>query len=353
MQRNDAYYNEYNERLKEIYGYGKSGYDGTDQVYQSMLLGYNAEALTALQKYVIEGEFAPDDLEDDEVILSVLRMGDIQNNDLPGYYKEGTPLMDYHPGDEITVKYRKDLQTGSGEYEALKDYDAEYIYKTYKVKAIVSFPYMFECNRTMYPLLITGDRYIQQMAPESGIQCMYCDGDTGLTTRQQNILEQQLIRIGSQDSNISTRSLIAEIRQNEMFYHKQMVYIYGISAITFILVMINVMNNFRYRMQKRTREICMLRAVGMSVAMTRKIMLFENVILGAVAVLAAFLLSHPVLRYLYRISDMRAFGHGFHFAYAEFVLVAACVLAICVALSFGILKSWKTRQITEGIGRFE
>lgn len=97
----------------------------------------------------------------------------------------------------------------------------------------------------------------------------------------------------------------------------------------------------------------MLRAVGMSVAMTRKIMLFENVILGAVAVLAAFLLSHPVLRYLYRISDMRAFGQGFHFAYAEFALVAACVLAICVVLSFGILKSWKTRKITEGIGRFE
>lgn len=106
-------------------------------------------------------------------------------------------------------------------------------------------------------------------------------------------------------------------------------------------------------MQKRTREICMLRAVGMSVAMTRKMMLFENVTLGVTAVLAAFLLSRPVLRYLYRISDMRAFGHGFHFACAEFALVAACVLAICAILSFGILKSWKTRQITEGIGRVE
>ena len=353
VKRNDAYYNEYNERLKEIYGCGKSGYDGTDQVYQSMLLGYNEEALNALQKYVIQGEFTPDTLGDDEVILSVLRMDDTKNNELPGFYKEGTPLMDYHPGDAITIKYRKDLQTSSVEYEAFKDYDAEYMYKTYKIKAIVSFPFMFDCNNTIYPLLITNDRYIQQMAPESGIQCMYCDGDAGLTTEQQNILEQKLIRIGNNHSNISTRSLIAEIEQNEMFYHKQMVYIYGISILTFILVMINVMNNFRYRMQKRTREICMLRAVGMSVTMTRKMMLFENVTLGVTAVLAAFLLSHPVLRYLYRISDMRAFGHGFHFACAEFALVAACVLAICAILSFGILKSWKTRQITEGIGRVE
>lgn len=353
VKRNDAYYNEYNERLKEIYGYGKSGYDGADQVYQSTLLGYNQEALAALQKYVIQGEFTPDTLEDDEVILSVLRMDDTQNNSLPGFYKEGTPLMEYQVGDEITVKYRKDLQTGSAEYEAFEDYGEEYIYKTYKIKAIVSFPYMFDCNNTVYPLLITRDRNVEQIAPESGIQCMYCDGDMGMTTRQQNILEQQLIRIGSKDSNISTRSLIGEIRQNEMFYHKQMVYIYGISVITFILVMINVLNNFRYRMQKRTREICMLRAVGMSVTMTRKVMLFENVLLALTSILATFALSQPVLHYLYRASDMRAFGHDFHFAGVEFALVSACVLAICIFLSFGILKSWKTRQITEGIGKAE
>ena len=117
-------------------------------------LGYNEEALNALQKYVIQGEFTPDTLGDDEVILSVLRMDDTKNNELPGFYKEGTPLMDYHPGDAITIKYRKDLQTSSVEYEAFKDYDAEYMYKTYKIKAIVSFPFMFDCNNTIYPLLI-------------------------------------------------------------------------------------------------------------------------------------------------------------------------------------------------------
>ena len=287
------------------------------------------------------------------MILSVLRMDDTQNNSLPGFSKEGTPLMEYQVGDEITVRYRKDLQTDSTEYEAFEDYGEEYIYKTYKIKAIVSFPYMFDCNNTVYPLLITSDRNMKQIAPESGIQCMYCDGDTGMTTRQQNILEQQLIRIGSKDSNISTRSLIGEIRQNEMFYHKQMVYIYGISVITFILVMINVLNNFRYRMQKRTREICMLRAVGMSVTMTRKVMLFENVLLALTSILAAFALSQPVLHYLYRTSDMRTFGHDFHFAGVEFALVSGCVLAICIFLSFGILKSWKTRQITERIGKAE
>ncbi len=353
VKRNEGYYNARNKALEELYGYGKSGYDGKNQIYKSMLLGYNTGALKALQKYVIEGDFDPDNLEEDEVILSVLRMDDTKNNELPGYYKEGTPLMDYHAGDEISIKYREDLQTASNKYEELKDYDARYVYKTYKVKAIVSFPYMFDCNKTLYPLLITADQYIQEIAPESGIQCMYCDGTGAMDLPQQELLEQQLIRISSADSNVSTRSLISETKQNEMFYHKQMVYIYGISIITFILVMINMINNFRYRMQKRTREICMLRAIGMSVAMTKKVMLFENLILGMVSVLAAFVLSHPVLKYLYEMSDMKSFGHAFRFAYMEFFLVAAAALAICVFLSFGILKSWKTKQITEGIGRFE
>jgi hypothetical protein len=334
-----------------LYGYGKTGYDGKNQIYKSMLLGYNAGALEALQKYVIEGDFTPENLGENEVILSVLQMDDTKNNDLPGFYKEGSPLMEYHAGDAISIKSRADLHTDSMEYEALEDYDAEYVYKTYKVKAIVSFPYMFDCNKTLYPLLITSDHSIQKIAPESGIQCMYCDGD--LDFARKDLLEQQLIRISTDNSNVSTRSLIDEAKQNEMFYHKQMVYIYGISIITFLLVLINMINNFRYRMQKRTKEICMLRAIGMSVAMTKKVMLFENLILGLISVLAAFALSHPTLKYLYEMSDMQSFGHKFHFVYTEFSLMAVGALAICALLSFRILKSWKTKQITEGIGRFE
>lgn len=353
IERNDTYYNERNEALEELYGYGKSGYDGKNQIYKSMLMGYNSAALKALQEYVIEGSFNPDDIGEDEVILSVLRIDDTKNNEMPGFYKEGIPLMEYHVGDEISIKYRKDLKTNSNEYETLEDYDAEYIYKTYRVKAIVSFPYMFDCNKIQYPLLITADQYVQKIAPESGIQCMYCDGDTDTDLSQQDFLEQQLIRIGSENSDISTRSLITEKKQNEMFYRKQMVYIYGISIIVFILVMINIINNFRYRMQKRTREICMLRAIGMSVAMIKRVMLFENLILGLVAVLTAFVFSHPVLKYLYEVSDMRAFGHEFRFAYTEFLVVAMGTVVICIFLSFGILKSWKIKQIIEIMGSFE
>lgn len=345
--RKEAYYDDHNKRLQEIYGYGDAGYDGKNQIYKSVLYGYNVNALQALKQYVSEGEFQPENIGADEVILCVMRMDDTKDSNIPGSYKEGSPLMQYQAGDEISVKYRADLQTGLVEYATLADHDAEYVYRSYKIAAIVSFPYMYDCKRTVYPLLITDDRYIQQMAPDSRFQCMYIDGTKNMSLPEQMTFERKLIQTASQNSNVSTRSLISEIEQNEMFYQKQMVYIYGIAIVAFFLVLINMMNNLQYRMQTRTREISMMRAVGLSVSMAKKMLLFENIILGLAAVVFAFGLSQPTLRYLYFMSDMRAFGHDFHFDFMAFAIVVFFALLLCAALSFKILKAWKTRRIAE------
>ena len=97
----------------------------------------------------------------------------------------------------------------------------------------------------------------------------------------------------------------------------------------------------------------MLRAVGLSVAMAKKMIFWENIILGATAVIVAYFLSQPVLRYLYAISDMGVFGHNFHYAYLAFSLVSFGALLICALLSMRILEAWKTRYITQGMGDYQ
>ena len=353
IRRNEEYYDRYNQSLEEIYGYSSAGFDGRDSVYKSFLCGYNTAAQKALRPYVLEGDFDPEGLREDEVILAVLRTDNTGENQTPASYREGTPLMDYHAGDTIRIKYRADLETDLPEYENFSDTNARYVYRTYRVAAVVSFAYMYDCRRTVYPLLITDDRFIRQIAPDSAIQCMYLDGEAGMSQERQTQLERQLIRAGSRNSNVSTRSLISEIRQNEMFYYKQMVYITGIAVTAFVLVLINMANTLRYRMQSRSREICMLRAVGMSIPMVRRMLLFENLTMGGAAIVLSFAVLQPVLRYLYAASDMKAFGHGFSFDAAAFLLVAAGALAVCAALSVRILKVWKSRNVAEGIGRFE
>lgn len=333
VKRNDSYYDKLNDSMQEIYGYEAVGFDGKNQVYKSILYGYNSVALKELEKHVLSGKTNLETLEEDEIILSILRMDDTKQNDLPGSFREGTPLMQYKVGDKVLIKYRKDLNTGSIAYDDFSDKDVAYVYKTYRVAAIVSFSYMLDCKRTVYPLLITKDEEIQKIAPNSAFQNIYVDGINNLSDYEQTELEQQLIEIGNQSPNISTRSIISEIKQNQMFYHKQLIYIYGIAIVSFLLVLINIINNLKYRMQTRTSEICMLRAIGMSVAMIKRMLLFENMVLGVVAIVMAFALSQPVLRYLYRISDMQAMGHSFQYNYGAFAVISGISLLICGLLT--------------------
>ena len=353
VARNEEYYDESNENLMEIYGYSAAGYDGKNQVYKSFLNGYNEEALKCLKPYVVDGDFDPENLKDDQIVLSVLRMDQRAGGGLPGPYKEGSPMMEYHAGDEIQIKYRSDFRTDTEEYENLSDADAEYTYKTYKIAAIVSFPYMFDCRHTVYPLLITSDSYLKTISPDSAIQCMYLDGVDGMNVQERNELESTLIRLGSENASISTRSLIDEIDRNEMFYLKRMVYITGIALVSLILVIMNMANTFRYRMRVRTKEISMLRAVGYTRKMIIKMLLFENCAMGITGILLAFILSWPVLRYIYYDSEMSAFGHSFSFETMGFAIASAGALMVCIVLSFGIPAEWKTRRIAEGIVHIE
>lgn len=332
-KRDDAYYDAMNDRLMEQYGYSAAGYDGKNQVYKSVLYGYNEDALRELKKYVISGDYDPNDVKEDEIILSVLQMNDSKKNRIPGAWKEGTPLMQYKAGDEISIKYRTDFATDQIEYDKFSDREDEYIYKTYKIAAIVSFSYMFDCKRTVYPLLITSDKQMQNIVPDSGIQCMYVDSKSGMQLAQQKKLEKKLIQICSQSNNVATRSLQREIKQNEMFYRKQMIYLGGTGVVSLLLVLTYMVNNLKYRMQARRRELSMLRAIGMSKKMIIKMLLFENMLLGIVAVVTAFLLSWPVLQYIYKVSDMAAFGHSFIYNYGAFGGIGLVALVICGGLS--------------------
>lgn len=346
VRRNDTYYEDMNERCLKYNDYPFMGNDGKDNVYHSILYGYNQNALKELKKYVIEGDFPVDGLKDDEIIVCVLRMDDTKENDFPGSYREGTPLMDYHAGDSIQMKYRSDFNTSPMVYKKLEDTDAPYIYRTYRIAAIVSFSYMFDCNRTIFPLLITSEEQLKAINPDYHIQHLYIDGSPSLSDAQQSRLEKQLIRIGNQSQNVSTRSMVKDIQKNEMLFLRQMVYVSSIAAVAFVLILINIENNLRYRMQVRTREICMYRAIGMSVSMIRKMMVWENGMLALLGILCGYVVANPVLRYLYRQSGRKAFGHPYHFQYGAFFLIALLVILLCMFLSLQLSGTWKTKKIS-------
>ena len=97
----------------------------------------------------------------------------------------------------------------------------------------------------------------------------------------------------------------------------------------------------------------MLRAIGMSVKMIRRMMIFENIMLGFFGVALAYLASVPVLRYLYGQSDMRAFGHGYHFDYTAFFGISFMAVLLCILLAGHLSKDWKTKKIMEQMNKVE
>ena len=212
---------------------------------------------------------------------------------------------------------------------------------------------MYDCNITVYPLLITSDDQVEKLCPDSHIQRLNMDGDENLTEEGREKLERKLIRLGSQFQGISTRSMLSDIQKNETLFRKQMVYVVGIAVISFILVLINVINNLSYRMQIRTQEICMFRAIGMSVKMIRCMMIFENTMLGLCGVALAYLCSIPVLKYLYEQSDMEGFGHKYHFDYPAFFMISAMAVLLCILLAGHLSKDWKTKKIMEQMNKVE
>lgn len=347
VKRNDSYYDDLNKRFLKYVGYPLIGNDGTDDVYHSILYGYNKDALEELKKYVIEGDFQINGLKDDEIILSVLRTDDTKENNNPGNYREGTPLMDYHAGDRIRIKYRNDFDTSSMEYKRLADDGQPYTYRTYRVAAIVSFSYMFDCNRTVLPLFITSVDHLKRICPDYHIQHLYIDGDASSFLAQEK-LERELIQIGSRNKDVSTRSRISDIQKNEMLFVRQMVYIFSIAAVTFLLVLINIENNLKYRMQVRTREISMYRSIGMNIKMIRQMMLWENGILGLIGVLCGYAAANPLLQYLYSQSQRKAFSHSYEFEYTAFFCIAFVIMVLCLLLSLFLTNEWKTKQVVKG-----
>lgn len=354
-KRNDDYYDHMNASVKKYQGYELAGYDGKDQVFQSNLCGYNTEALKELKKYLISGDFdAEKGLGENEIILAVLSMDNTKGEEdqIASWYEEGDSLMPYRTGEKVRIKYRADFHTEEAAYIKMQDKEKEYIYKEYTVAALVYFPYMLNVDRTnIYPMLITDDKNVQKIAGDGCCQCIYIDHERSMPPEQQKRLELALIQISAKaEGGVTTRSMASEIRQNEMFYRKQMIYVFSIALVTFILVLINLMNQIIYRMQARTREICMLRAIGMSIAMTKKIQMFENGILACIAGGLAYFLSQPVLRYLYQVSDMEVNGHPYLFDYKAFFAIFLSMLLLCLGLSKRVLKSWKTRRIMEAMG---
>ena len=355
-EKNQEYYSRTNQSLEEFYGYGKEGNDGEEQVYKSVLYGYNDNALKKLRKYLIEGDYQPEQIREDEVILCVMRETDEKKGEQSvGYYKKGKPLVQYHLGEKIKVKYRVDLNTGTESYEAFKDNVSDYSSREYKIIASVSFPYILDATYTVYPIFITRDWYIQSITENSAIQSIYVNGKEKLTEEEKLALEEQLIQIGSKNPGIqtSTRSLIPEREQADLLFRKEMVNLAGIALVFFILALTNIANNIKFRFQTRKKELCILRAVGMKYRAVKQMAVLEIMNISGTAVLAGYGIAQGISRYLYSRSELNNFGYIYQFELWKYLAICLVAMHICGVMAYQMVKNISEKSMIGDINAIE
>lgn len=354
VEKNNEYFNASNAKKKEIYGYSDDGFDGEDQVYKSVLYGYNDNALAKLQKYVIDGKFIPEEIKENEVILCEMRESDDKTGiQKVGWYKDGEPLFQYKVGEQISIKYREDMKTGTQDYERFLDNVSDYTTKKYKIVAVVSFPYISDVKYSQYPIFITKDAYIEGLIGDSKIQSMYINGKENLSDEEKIQLENQLINIGTKNSQVSTRSLITERDKADMLYQKEIINIVGIALVFLILALTNIANNMKFRVQTRKRENSILRAIGLKYKAVEEIVILEIANICFVSFIGGYGASQIISRYLYSQSDLKNFGYVYKFDVVIYLLVCLSTLAVCAFISYWIVKKSSSKNIIEDMNYIE
>lgn len=355
IARNLHYIDYFNEGAKGYFFFDSyDGNDGTDQFYMTELKAYNNTALKNLHKYLLEGDYDPNSMDEDSVILFMPQT--IAKNDWrrsPNYLKSGCYVMDYNVGDELTFKYRTDFKTNVEEYYQFTDKDASYTYKKFKIAAIVYYPYIKQVSymANTYPTLIISEKQMKEIAPEESFATITLSVDKSLGEKYLKDVNDKLVYLAIKNHSATARSIIDQVRDMDNLYRKQLIYSYGIALIVLLLASINVVNNLKYRIFIRKKDISIYRAIGIKYSMICKMIRLENMILGVISGVITCLASFPITGYLYKkISYLRL---GYHNDIKILVVVCILLLVICNIVSRVITKELRGSSIVENISGVE
>lgn len=356
VQRNDSFFDQQNSNVENSYGFRLNGNDGSDEVYFSKLKGYNSSALDKLEDYRIEGITDFSNLKSNEIILAMPTTSKAgRSKGIVGFFKNGNSLMSYSINDEITMKYRSDLNTEDTNYWTLKDSDADYKTKKYKVVAITYYPYMPIVSQLeqVYPLLITSEDNYKKLVPHLTYETINITASAGTSKKTQEKIEHELINFAVQNQEVTARSMIDEKEQLYSMYSKEMVYVYGIAIVTLILIITNLFNNLKYRMESKKNELFIFKAIGMTFPSISNMILIENLILTVLSLGIALLISIPITLLLYRHEQMYLLGKVFQYPFVNFLIIAVIAILICFIISRYLAKRLNETDILNELNKVE
>lgn len=349
---NKDYFNDLNYYNKDT---PKKEYLMNDKVRKETILknnfrGYNDNALNRLKDYIIEGNIDINKIKENN--LAIVYIPQI-NGKNPVPQVNGKSVVDIKPGDEISIKFRKD-NIIDDKYYKLTDYDSEYVYKQFKVGAIVSYDYMHEAyNTTSNSVDVIVDQ--ETFKASTGINDYYSVNinlDKGANDKN---IEDKISKIISKSNSkrIILTNIVKQKQDVETLNKKIKIYNTGIVFIIFIITIINVINNIGYSIISRINEFGILIAIGANQKILNKMIVYEGISYGVLSSLITIILSCILQKGIYLNSGVSSLGIEFSLLYWDYILITAVNIIIGAVTAHLQFKHIKSKRVVECINGIE
>ena len=262
-----------NEYIQNSFGgmYTKINDGSNNYLLKTGIYGYDDHMLNVLKDYLLEGEIDIQKMKEQNLVL----FKQIQDGG-NGLYD----LIDVKPGDTITIKYQKSPKISAN---ALRfENGSEYVERDYVVGA------------TLKRVAATNDNFIgdsgediimtnDQFQKDFGIHAYNMVSITKKEGEDHSVVANEINEVVKDISHCFIRDLTIEIAQNNAFVDKQLMFLYGVTFILFMISLFNILNNISYNVLSRINEFGVLRAMGITDSGFWKMIIDEGLFYGAAA----------------------------------------------------------------------
>lgn len=343
---NKKYFDRLNEKVSDMYfnSYLSKDKNTNELLLKNSFRGYNDAALNKLKNYVIKGDINIKKMnEEDIAVLYVPQTNEDSMSALP----EGESVLNIKPGDKVTVKFREN-KTLDDKYYKLEDKNEKYIYKTFKVGAIVSYNYMSDAFERSEPSsnVIVSENTFKKATGIDDYYSINVDMKSGYSDKK---LEKEISNITSKGKNIVLRNLVQERENTRALYEKSKVYSIGITLIIFTIVIINLINNVNHNIVSRINEFGMLRAVGLNEIDLKKMIVFEGVLYWIISSVVIVITSILLQIGIYKLLNISLIGIKFNINFVDYGKVILINLILIISVTYFKANKIKNTSIVENI----
>lgn len=318
-----------NPKLNEN-NWGSKPYPIGDELglLNNSLICYGDEGLKEVKKYLKEGSIDKDALNKENGVI-LIKTGNIRT----GEFDKGMMIdvINSKVGDKIKL---------SLDYELLsKRQEKDIKYSEVKVMAIAEkglFSYDYNPNGGV--ILITTEEVFKAI---TGIG----NNSTLLLTLKQNTDKQSVINyldnLKQKDYRYGYSDMVERAREERENWITISIFLYGFIGVITLIGCLNIINTISTNLILRTRELSMLKAVGMAKTAIEKMVCLEAIFYGAIAALYGGIvgtgLSYILFRFMMNVREFEFFLPIKH-------IITAMIGSILIALISGIIPLKKINK---------